>query len=118
MTLTPHYLRKFRNWVDFLADRFPHDSTTDTVVQLSSKIGMGTGDCFRRENGVYRIRIGNRPPSDRMVYTAAVNTLMHEWAHPLAYDSEPDHSDLWGLAYAAIYRECESIDAGITGAED
>lgn len=36
-----------------------------------------------------------------------LDTIIHEWAHALAWfsaDQEEDHSDEWGLSYARIYR--------------
>lgn len=40
-----------------------------------------------------------------------VRVLMHEWAHCLAWAPEhetvEDHDEMWGLAYARVYRELE-----------
>lgn len=114
MPLTPHYRRKFRGWVDFLQEHFPPpDSNQDASVCLSPDLAMGRADCLQMENGVYHIRIGNRPPTSRTIYSVAVYDLLHEWAHALAYDCEPDHSDAWGLAYAAIYRAAEARSGGL-----
>lgn len=45
--------------------------------------------------------------SDALDYDAAWNTLMHEWAHAIAWsDSHPntkDHDPLWGVAFAKVY---------------
>ena len=42
-------------------------------------------------------------------YHSAVMALLHEWAHAMAddYNARDDietHTDLWGIAYATIYR--------------
>jgi hypothetical protein len=58
------------------------------------------GDCsFRKEQ--YHIRVNRTLPEHE-----AIETLLHEWAHAVAWDRchDDDHCDEWGKAYSRIYR--------------
>lgn len=58
------------------------------------------GDCqFRREK--FLIRINRNLPEHE-----AIETLLHEWAHTLAWDrcSTDEHCDEWGKSYSRVYR--------------
>ena len=53
----------------------------------------------------YKIRINSDLDTDDRK-----EVLMHEWAHVLAWPSDDgeDHSDIWGKAYALVYRTAVS----------
>lgn len=64
------------------------------------------GDCgFDEERGIFKIRI-----LKNLSETAAIETLVHEWAHALVWFcaaaclQEGDHHSEWGVAYARCYR--------------
>lgn len=46
--------------------------------------------------------------SPKQSRSAAVDTLLHEWAHCLQDEREPHakvhHTDLWGVLFAQVYR--------------
>lgn len=58
------------------------------------------GNCqFKGDS--FLIRINRTLPEHE-----AIETLLHEWAHVIAWDRCPDdeHCDEWGKAYSRIYR--------------
>lgn len=58
------------------------------------------GDCQNKEAN-FLIRINRLLPEHE-----AIDTLLHEWAHCIAWDrcQSDDHCDAWGKAYSRIYR--------------
>lgn len=57
------------------------------------------GDCELRDNK-FRIRVQRSLPEHE-----AIETLLHEWGHVLAWDKGKDpHGDEWGKAYSKVYR--------------
>jgi hypothetical protein len=46
----------------------------------------------------------------RLSWDATWQTLIHEWAHAVAWhqiEGEDDHDDPWGVAYARCYRNAD-----------
>lgn len=58
------------------------------------------GDCGF-SNDKFLIRINKNLPDHE-----AIETLLHEWAHAVAWDRCPvdEHCDEWGKAYSRVYR--------------
>lgn len=57
------------------------------------------GDCAHRDTYFY-IRINRTLPEHEAIWT-----LLHEWAHTLAWNSSRDvHCSEWGKAYSRVYR--------------
>lgn len=58
------------------------------------------GDCLKLEDGTFRIRI-----SKDLTEAIAIETLIHEMAHILAWEKPGDpHGSAWGQAYSKCYR--------------
>ncbi len=61
------------------------------------------GDCtLNRKKGSFLVRI-----EKSLSETAAIETLLHEVAHCLAWDKDydEDHGPSWGKAYSVVYRK-------------
>ena len=58
------------------------------------------GDCQFKDDH-FLIRINRNLPEHE-----AIETLLHEWAHVIAWDrcTSDEHCDEWGKAYSRIYR--------------
>ncbi len=98
MKLTrPELWRKLIYW---LRSTFPHPDRDITVraVNIPDKYWDSTGytDII---NGNFRIVIHKKS-----VFATRIDTLIHEWAHTLTWNSEEDHNYKWGIAYSKIYR--------------
>ncbi len=64
-------------------------------ARLSGKYG----DC-ELVKGKFVIRLNRRLDESRLI-----DTLIHEWAHGLAWGLEEDfHGEKWGVAYSRVYR--------------
>jgi hypothetical protein len=107
---TPWGKRNTQKWLahlDVLLDAVAEHESRDVRVQFTS--GMTYGECDVDLTG-FVVRIGSRQN-----YSDAIHTLIHELAHVVAWDSGyPDHSDVWGLAYASLYRVSEAYQLGKT----
>jgi hypothetical protein len=59
------------------------------------------GDCLKLKDGTFRIRI-----SKDLYEELALETLIHEMAHVLAWDKPGNytHGAAWGQAYSKCYR--------------
>lgn len=71
------------------------------------------GDCgavYNDEGHLVEFRIRIRSDVE---YQFQVQLLIHEWAHAIAWTPQngpgtlDDHDELWGLAYARVYRELD-----------
>jgi hypothetical protein len=59
------------------------------------------GDC-RWIYDRFILRVSKDLPED-----LAIDVLLHEFAHALAWGHEPDHGRVWGARYARLYRAWE-----------
>jgi len=79
------------------------------VIRWMTKHADG-GDCLlEKRRRRFVIRLDRRMACRRC---DLIDTLIHEWAHCLAWiesASVPDHSDIWGVAFARCYRIWESL---------
>ncbi len=73
---------------------FPLDR--DVAVRVE-KVKGGFGDCTVLD-GKFRIRINKEA-----TWYHAIDLLLHEWAHALAWEDEAtEHGPEWGVAFAKI----------------
>ena len=65
------------------------------------------GSCELRGRGKRRWFDVRLDPKRCAVGEVAIETLLHEWAHCRTWFDLPmhDHGDLWGVAYAQVYRK-------------
>jgi Zn-dependent peptidase ImmA (M78 family) len=82
------------------------DKKLDITVRRSKINGNIDGYCsFYHDNGQnkhFKIRIDASMPEQM-----AIETLLHELAHAVCWESdenETDHGPSWGVAYARVYR--------------
>jgi hypothetical protein len=103
MAWTPREKRSWRSCIEFLEEAHPGRGTLRVVRRqppIPSHSALYTlGD---------DVTIFVTPSTP---YQFAFDGLLHEWAHWLADDFRGtehsaihDHSDLWGIAYATLYR--------------
>lgn len=84
--------------IEYLRENYPVLIPVRVVRQRIA--GGHAGDTTKTEKG-FRVRVH----SD-LAFSLAVDTLVHEWAHCLAWDLPgPAHSAAWGVLYADLYRE-------------
>jgi hypothetical protein len=91
-------MKTYRRLVRLLKKEFPEFNVKIHRVKLHKKL---FGDCCYNESKQwFRIRIRNNLSED-----FAIDTLLHEFAHVLAWDAPgDDHGMAWGKAYSKIYR--------------
>ena len=94
-------MRCYRKIVSILKAKFPEYKVSVRRLRLPDGL---CGDCAlingKRKRKEFRIRISNR-----MSEEMAIDTLVHEWAHILAWDAPGDeHGPAWGRAYSKVYR--------------
>lgn len=91
-----------------LPPAFPVDARRVSMKNLD-------GSCQRRGEKFY-IRVNRKLPE-----TAAIDALLHEWAHARAWNHLHDnltpeefkkvvHDAAWGVAYAEVYRVFEEFN--------
>lgn len=91
-------MKTYRNVIRFLKKTFPaYLKVSVRRLALSEHLD---GDC-QLKTDKFQIRI-NRDLQEH----EAIETLLHEWAHVIAWDRCPtdEHCDEWGKAYSRIYR--------------
>ena len=89
-------LRRF-DFLDLVAYLGEH--ITIPVSLRFARLKGKDGDC-ERVKGRFVIRL-NKTLSERQL----IDTLIHEWAHGLAWGLEEDfHGEKWGIAYSKVYR--------------
>lgn len=77
---------------------------TVIVESVGGAWGSTSKDDIDGDGRADRFIIRIRPGQQRVI---AEDTLVHEWAHTLSWDTEEeegDHCDAWGIAYARVYR--------------
>ena len=93
-----------------LRDALKRANPTITVSVRRCKMPAGLlGDCLRMD-GYFRIRIDRSRPEQ-----VQVDTLVHEFAHAIAYlewENTWDHGPEFGVAYADCYRIYEKTVTG------
>lgn len=96
----PSDMRNYRRVVAILKQKFPEYHVSVRRVRLGKYV---FGDCNKVGKNKFLIRIKNSLPS-----TYAIDILLHEWAHVLAWHSPgEDHGMNWGKAYSKVYRVFE-----------
>jgi hypothetical protein len=88
----------YRKLVIFLKRACPPEHPVSVRrLKLSERLD---GDCQFKE-GHFRVRINRNLPEHE-----AIETLLHEWAHTIAWDKchSDEHCDEWGKAYSRVYR--------------
>lgn len=91
-------MKTYRKVISFLKRNFPHQFPV-SVRRLDIPDDFD-GDCqFKDDHFVIRI-------SKILPEHEAVEALLHEYAHVLAWDkcTNDDHCDEWGKQYSRIYR--------------
>lgn len=88
----------YREVVSFLKKAFP--SKYPISVRRKKISNRFDGDCSFLNNK-FIIRINKN-----MSESEAIETLLHEWAHTIAWDRchLDEHCDEWGKAYSRVYR--------------
>ena len=95
-------LKQTESW---LRERFPTPHPVKVRIEKFKNENI-CGECFRR-NGYVVIRINS-------IFSIheQISSLIHEWAHAMTWPNKRleragfnEHSDIWGLAYAKVYRE-------------
>lgn len=90
-------MQTYRRAVKLLATKCP--APLPVKVRRVKTASDLDGDCNHRDTYFY-IRI-NRTLAEH----EAIDTLLHEWAHAIAWPSSGDaHSSDWGRAYSKVYR--------------
>ena len=93
---------RFALAVETLKAECPLNADAAVVVHLTPGYW---GYCFWNEAaGVYEIHINSR-----QAMHSIIDTLIHEWAHAMVWDSSRDevygdHGPIWGVAQARCYR--------------
>lgn len=89
-------MSNFRKVVKLLKRQFPEYVVKVRRLRLPTTL---QGDCSFKEPA-FLIRINNVLNED-----AAIDVLIHEWAHILSWDYPGDnHGMQWGKAYSRVYR--------------
>lgn len=111
MPKLPTIQRHLRGLRDALAESLP--VTRPVRLVMRSRIADEFGECALDGN-VFTITVNLRvreawSPNGRAVtVNEASDTLVHEWAHALVWDRQPEasegHDGEWGRAYAKAYR--------------
>lgn len=88
----------YRRVVIFLKKKFPQKYPVS--VRRTAISNLYDGDCSIK-NKTFKIRINKKLPE-----YAAIDTLLHEYAHCVAWDkcSCEEHCNEWGKAYSKLYR--------------
>lgn len=90
-------MHDFRRFVYLLKKKYPQYRVCVRRLPISQKL---FGDCDKLSDGSFRIRI-----SRELDEHLAIQTLIHEMAHILAWDKPgDDHGAAWGRAYSQVYR--------------
>jgi len=87
--------QQFYDAVDFLKENIPAPHPV-CVQRLSMKEDHGR--CYYKKKRF--IIIVNKNLSLEM----SIETLLHEWAHTLAWDDHKEHGFKWGRAFSRVYR--------------
>ena len=99
MTFTRDQRERWLSRLAYLEENFPPGAPIR--VHRRKIAGGHSGDCTRREDGSFYIRVCPTLP-----FHLAVDTLCHEWAHALTWDMPgPAHGKFWGLMYSDLYVE-------------
>ena len=91
----------YRKTLSFLRKEFSVDYPVRVRRQKLDK--ETDGDClFLNDKKYFRVRINKK-----LKEYEAIETLLHEWAHVLAWDccNKDYHCDAWGKYYSRIYRK-------------
>jgi hypothetical protein len=102
----------FHRVLELLHEALPAKLPIDARLGWVKKSSLGVCTCFDTH---FRIRV-----SSRLSEWSAIEVLVHEWAHALAWDAyknvpywpwapvaenqKPFHGDAWGRAYSKVYR--------------
>lgn len=113
---------EFRRVLEALRQQCP--AAKPVIVRTSWMPGDVLGECVRRR-ARFVIRLNNKLRQDQ-----AVETLLHEWAHALAWNYSLDrlakepgvspelfdaasHDEAWGCAYSRVWRAYSGVVAGV-----
>lgn len=100
-----HYFGEFRDTVEELKDKVP---LPYPVSVRRVRLATAAGDCDLDKKGKWKFKIRIEKGLDE---NAAVLTLLHEWAHALAWNPAydkglyEDHGPEWGIAYSRIWQK-------------
>ena len=93
-------MQVYRQFSRALKKRWPKYKVEIRRLKLADgKLGL----CTKMSSRHFLIRV-TKEASENF----AIDILMHEWAHILAWDVEQDHGPEWGLAYSRVYQFWES----------
>jgi len=94
-------MRCYRKILGILKAKFPEYKVSVRRVKLPDTL---CGDC-RLVNGKRKIKEFHIRINNHLNEELAIDTLVHEWAHILAWDAPGDeHGAAWGRAYSRVYR--------------
>lgn len=94
-------MKCYRKILNILKAKFPEYKVSVRRVKLPNTL---YGDCSlinnKKKRREFFIRINNVLNEE-----SAIDILVHEWAHILAWDAPgDDHGEAWGKAYSKVYR--------------
>lgn len=90
-------INHFREFSNILKKKYPEYKVS---VRLTRVPKDRMGDCRKIEDGSFIIRV-----SKELEVNAAIQILIHEWAHVLSWDTSKRkaHGINWGKKYSVVY---------------
>lgn len=104
--LPEHHRKRLRQLFRYLVGHFPPSRSTSLVIRRIAPKHDATALCDEDGRGGLVVVLDARHS-----FYSAVDSLLHEYAHAMTWDTEPPHGPAWAGSYAALVAAFEDGDA-------